>query len=145
MEMAGMSRLQALATAPGMVVFHLNFAVDEHGVPIMRGHIAAELTMACQRCLEDMAITIDRDIEVGFVFDDAHAAQASSRLEICTLKEDYVSLANLLEDELILALPVIAAHNDDKCARWQDDAGGPNEDDAGKENPFAVLRDLKPR
>ena len=144
MEMAGMSRLQALATAPGRVAFHLNFAVDEQGVPIMRGHITAELAMACQRCLENMAITVDRDIEVGFVFDDAQAAQASSRLEVCTLKEDYVNLANLLEDELILALPIIAAH-DDKCVRWQDDAGGPNEDDAGKENPFAVLRDLKPR
>lgn len=140
-----MGRLQELAKAPGAVEFQLNFMVDEYGTPTMRGHLHAELTMTCLRCLNEMSVVIDRDIEVGFVFDDAQAAQVSSRMEACTLNEDRAVLADLLEDELILALPIVALHTEDECAPIADNVNAPAEQEPEVENPFAVLRDLKPR
>ena len=56
-----------------------------------------------------------------------------------------IALADALEDELILSLPLVPAHDD--CAPWPvaDDENAQEAETPGRENPFQVLAALKGR
>jgi uncharacterized protein len=56
--------------------------------------------------------------------------------------DGFVDIDEVVEDELILALPLVAMHEDTACdENWQ--ASGSISDTTTKENPFAVLQQLK--
>ena len=56
--------------------------------------------------------------------------------------DGFVDIAEIVEDELILAIPLVAMHEDTACnENWQ--ASETISDSTVKENPFAVLQQLK--
>jgi uncharacterized protein len=55
-----------------------------------------------------------------------------------------VDLFQLLEDEVILSLPIVALHADEDCAvKAEHMSFGKIESEHERENPFAVLKELK--
>jgi uncharacterized protein len=108
-------------------------------------HLGAHtgLAMVCQRCLQPVTIPLDIDSSFRFVHDEAtaEALDADSEEDILVL-ERFLNARELIEDELLLALPVVALH--DVCPEPLpvviDEL--PDEED-GKPNPFAGLAALK--
>jgi uncharacterized protein len=100
--------------------------------------LTSNLTTFCQRCLEVM--TLNLNLNFHYRISDV----SSSHLEIDGTEDndDYdlqeasqtMSLTSLIEDELIMALPIAPAHGYD-CATVSSQSGE-------KPNPFAVLKDL---
>ena len=115
----------------------------EQSRPEIHGTANAEVKLVCQRCLEPVAVKVDVSIALGFVQDEAQIAQLPESLEPFMLEEEEVPLAELLEQELILALPIVAYH--DTCEPYP--YAGKEEAEAAvadeKPNPFAVLEQLK--
>lgn len=108
----------------------------------LSGQAQAELTMTCQRCLEPTLITLKVDISLAFVATEEQAENLSSEYEPCFQLEEEVVLAEVLEQELILALPIVAYH--DSCQ--QEAVNQPREEEPAapkRPNPFAVLEQLK--
>jgi len=110
-------------------------------------HLQAEtdLPMICQRCLAPASIPLDVDRSFRFVADEAtaEALDDESEEDLLSLSKDF-DLFELLEDELLMELPVVPMH--EVCpesvplASSDDDFEQANSE---KPNPFAALASLR--
>lgn len=147
LELKTMHRLaESLSDSGGTVNVELAFGIDAQGVAHVRGHLAARVRMVCQRCMQPVELPVTADIMIGFVTSDEQARQLGGEYEPCMVSDDSLILAELVEDELILALPIVALHDDASCepilARLQAESERVEHDHV-KPNPFAVLSVLK--
>lgn len=142
-----MTRLVSLlARDQGDVQANIEFGVDDERVRYMKGHIHATLEMACQRCTRPMSIVIDRDFNLGLVASEVEAERLHSGYEPLIVEAKTMALAEILEDEIILALPMIATHAEGACeAAVGGGEPAPGVEEQPRKNPFAVLADLKKR
>ncbi|HUW38957.1 MAG TPA: YceD family protein [Rhodocyclaceae bacterium] len=110
---------------------------NEAGKLYLRLMITGELRLRCQRCLEAMSFPLAIDSRVLLVPPGApwpdETLEDDSADAIDAL--DQQSVAELVEEELLLALPVAPRH--DACGL----PGGERND--GAASPFAVLAKLK--
>ncbi len=117
------------------------------GAPEIWLHVTAraEIQLECQRCLQPVATALTAERSFRFVADEATAAEidADSEDDVLVLTRA-LNLHELVEDELILALPLVPRH--DTCpqplAVPEDDAAPAAEE---RPNPFAALAALKRR
>jgi uncharacterized protein len=102
---------------------------------------STELALCCQRCLGPVATPVDVERDVQFVADEALAAEldADSEHDVLALQR-WMDLIELIEDELLLALPLVPRHEvcPEPLPKPVDDL-----DEAADENPFALLAALK--
>lgn len=113
--------------------------------PWLHLRAAVAIPLGCQRCLQpvDVPLTVDRWFR--FVADEATAeAQDDDCEEDVLALEPRPSLRDLVEDELLMAVPLVPMH--EVCPQLppqllRDDAGGSVTD--GRPNPFAALSGLK--
>ena len=142
-----MARLtELLADSQGDVTVDLQFGVDEQGVSYMRGHLSAQVALICQRCMEPVTVPLEAEVAVGFAVSDERARAMPESYEPCILTEENALLSELIEDELILALPIVAMHPNESCQPWlerQQEELSDAEEATEKKNPFAVLASLK--
>ncbi len=147
-SIAEMDRLHdSLLDSSGDVAVSLEFGIDAEGIRYMKGRLQTELTLQCQRCLQAMQTPIDARFALGLVRGNDAAEQLPSHYEPLLLEGDALFLRDIIEDELLLALPLVAMH--DKCIDVNAEADGAaqrNDNDRGeskKDNPFAALAALK--
>lgn len=145
-KLTDMARLSSnLSSATGnndMVTVNLQFGVDEQGITFLKGHLETKLTLSCQRCMEPFIYEIISSFVLGIVstLDEANALPEG--YEPALAKEGSLALRELIEDELILNLPIIPRHEPEDCkvklplkdSGWEQGKG---------ENPFHVLKSLK--
>ena len=111
-----------------------------------QGHADLE----CQRCLEPVRWPLDLERSFLFVADEeaAEALDAESEHDVLALPPR-LDLFQLLEDELLLALPLIAMHDGCPTALPHQPpdvpagAAGPAQEDPHPVHPFAALAALK--
>jgi uncharacterized protein len=128
------------------------------GTPQVWMHLKAETiaTVQCQRCLEAVDIPLALDRAFRFVADETTAATLDAELEDADVLVDDgpFDLLTLIEDELLLALPIVPMHdtcpesvNFDRGIALPDAAGeaAGNHNPAVSEHPFAALAALKRR
>lgn len=109
----------------------------------IHGSASATVKLVCQRCLDAADVPLKVQIALGFVQTEEQAKELPSSLEPFLLEEEEIPLASLLEQELILALPIVAYHSDCEPFPYQ---GGEDQAPSSveeKPNPFAVLEQLK--
>jgi uncharacterized protein len=130
-----MSRLKdLLADTRGTVKARFAFAKLESGRLGATVEVQATPRLVCQRCLQGFALPVSGDSEIEFAGSEAEASADSPR-EIYLMKDGTLSLRELAEEELLLALPAIASCNTpETCGK----APAPEE----RQRPFAVLQDL---
>jgi uncharacterized protein len=146
-KIVDMERLSAnLGVAPNndAVDVSLEFGVDEQGITFLKGHLKALLRLQCQRCLEPFIYEIISDFVLGIVntLDEANALP--DQYEPALAKEGSLALRELIEDEIILNLPIIPRHEPEECKVKLPLVDSGWEKGEGKgENPFQVLQSLK--
>lgn len=105
---------------------------------------SACLELECQRCLAPVASALRVEHPVRFVpgEDQAAALDAQSEYDVLALNR-WLDLRELVEDELLLALPLVPRH--DVCPRPLPLASEPvlPEEEVGRPSPFAVLQQFK--
>lgn len=144
-----MARLaESLQDTDGEVRVSLEFGTDSEGIRFMRGHIQAEVSLECQRCLETMRYPIDSEFSLGIVPDAGEAEALPSHYEPLLVGNEPLFLRDIIEDELLLALPIVAMHPPEDCSvsissDRQADETRTNAGATDKGNPFAVLAGLK--
>lgn len=137
-----------LADSAGEVELRLRARDEGGGQVVVQGEASAELALICQRCLQPMTRRVDACFRLAWVHNEREAAAVQSENCDPLLSLDgRVRLAELAEDELLLALPAVALHEVDHCAVELQPvvahADGPAE--PAKQNPFAVLGTLMQR
>ena len=141
--LASLTRLrECLADPEGEVRFNLEFFHDERHRACVRGVIEATLALQCQRCLEIMAWPVHADVSLTFVESIDEAERLPETLDPILVENGQIILRDLIEDELLLALPQVAMHPIGGCKSRVEEQ--PLVDDASVHaNPFAVLAELK--
>jgi uncharacterized protein len=138
-------RLQdLLADARGSV--HVRFAFAKVGAGRAGATVKVEATpqLVCQRCLQGFAFAAAGSSEVEFS-SALDGSVADSQREVFAMDEGRVSLRELAEEELLLALPVVAACSTPQtCGRAPTyEAGDEIRDTSGdRSRPFTALQDL---
>lgn len=150
-SLAGFERLaEALvAPGPGEPAARLHWSArgaevaEPGGAPQVWLHLHADATvpMVCQRCLKPCQHTLQFDRQFLFVPDEASAAGLDADVEhevLVSTRE--LDLHELLEDELLLDLPIVPRHDvcPDPLPMPVDDASEPS-----AEHPFAALASLR--
>lgn len=138
--------VEALASSDGVVKFELDFGRDSLGISYIDVRAEADMTLTCQRSLEPFILPVKVETRIGLIRLERDEAGLPPDCEPLLVAEDgRMNPADVIEDELLLALPLVPVNPD---SRIPDEVTGPDPDDevAGEgraENPFAVLRELK--
>ncbi|MBI3561396.1 MAG: DUF177 domain-containing protein [Gammaproteobacteria bacterium] len=134
-----------LADDQGEIRLALQFDIDELKVPCMTGRIEADLQLACQRCLEPYLYKVAHNLALAWVRSDLEIERLPTRYEPYLVEATPVMLNDVIEEELLLALPQVPLHPDQSCSS-KVVANAPQSTTAAVEsraNPFAVLANLK--
>lgn len=124
---------------------------SEHAVPGAtaqpRLHLTArlEVSLQCQRCLQPMTGLLQIERRFRFAADEAEAIKLDDETDddVLVSSRDF-DLHELLEDELILALPIVPRHQSCPEPLQVPGAADPTaEPGEVRPNPFAVLARLK--
>ena len=136
LPLSGFPRLRdMLASDEGEVAYQLRGVHDERGRPSLRLRVDGELQLRCQRCLGPLAFEVKADqllvLAATQAEIDADPGDVDAPDRVLAAKE--MSVADLVEDELILAVPYAPRH--DECAP------AAREGEGATARPFAGLRD----
>ncbi len=138
LAVAGLERLHdLLAEVSGEIRYRLQGLQGEHGQPQLRLTASGSLPLACQRCLGVIEFFVEADSLLELVPEGAEFSQD----ELEDDSRDFLPVAgalvvaDLVEDEILLALPVAPRH--EKCSL-------PGVSEAGERVlPFAGLASFK--
>ena len=134
---------EQLLGSEGVVELQLSFGSDDQGFTTITGSASTKVSLTCQRCMDKMMFDLSTDISLALVVDDDAVNELPDRYEpILVEKAGFMPLKSLVEDDLILALPIVAYHDSD-CGFVDEDATQEEEAEVSKPNPFSVLEVLK--
>ena len=141
-----LARLQGvLASENGRVEAVFAFGRDEENRYVVTVSVDAEVEVHCQRCLDSMQVAVQSENRLAIVGDDDMAKQLPSQLEPWVVEEEQANLWALVEDELILSIPIVSYHDSEQCKQLLDDYRRPPEEpEEVADSPFKVLEQLKP-
>ncbi len=124
------------------------FKRDEAGRYVLDLTVNMVVQVACQRCLEAMLLTVSSATRLGIVWTEEQAQALPSGAEPL-VTGDETNFWQVIEDELLLALPPFSYHAATDCAeqtgrvmRPEVDLPVIEEEDSGN-NPFSALMGLK--
>ena len=140
-EVKKLSRLcELLAVDDGEIALGFKFENSDFATPMISGEIKACLQVECQRCLQALETVLAFNFKLLVDADDDIVSESS--LDTVYSEDGDIDIFEVVEDEIILALPLVSMHEDDTCnAHWQ--ASDNSQTSAVRENPFSVLKDLK--
>jgi uncharacterized protein len=74
--------------------------------------LAGKATLQCQRCMQPMELPIESTTHVALIFAEADAAEVPEELEPVLARSGSISTGELVEEELLLALPIVPLHEE---------------------------------
>ncbi len=132
-----MRRVDGNLRVAGPTHAELRLAREADGRRLLRGHFESTLEARCQRCLEWMTLGLDGEIEVEVV----EAGNAPSLDDHVLAVDGKLDLIALIEDELLLACPMIPLHAARDCAGAAAGEAEPAPEEQ-RHKPFAALAEM---
>jgi DUF177 domain-containing protein len=125
-----------LASEAGEVTYRVQGTRDERGRPALRVKVEGTLQLRCQRCLEPLPfeVKVEDLLVLAATLSEIHAEPADAYAPDRIVAGKEMPVRELIEDELILALPYAPRH--EGCA-----PGAAAREERGN-SPFASLRGL---
>jgi len=145
-------RFNELGRSEGEAQVHLQFGKDDTGLKSVVGYVTAQRSLECPRCLQWVSKNIRADIDLRIVESDERAGELLSSVDPLVLDAEEISLSELIEDDLILSVPLRMCPEPDNCGRMEQieeiqaqlkSAEDEPDQHETKPNPFAVLAQLK--
>ena len=99
--------------------------------PSLHLRINSELPVICQRCLDEMLVKLDLKFDYLLSDSSVNAVDESDELDWLEINSE-MDVRELIEDELLLAMPIAPVHAT-SCTELSMQSGE-------KPNPFAVLK-----
>lgn len=117
------------------------FYLETDSLIKVTGKIGAKLRLVCERCLQPYELDIS--LEPLFYFDVSGTEPDEQDERDIIQVSDPVDLKSLVEDEILLALPMIPMHEPDQCeasdSGYQEPVSKQGSDES---HPFAQLAEL---
>lgn len=141
---------QELTATDGEARGHVRFS-HQSGQAVADLEVTAAPEVICQRCMQPMRWPVDVKSRVALVSDYDAAGKVPAEMEVFLVEGDSVSVRDLVDEEVMLALPHVARHDEDSdCAGRELTLPGQESDaedaaDAQVQKPFAQLGELLKR
>jgi len=135
----------AVVAVKAEVPVNVEFLKDAQGLTYFSGKMHSQVQLVCQRCNN----VFDHLVNAEFCFTPVQGSEHTDLLPDAyepVEVDDHgeVDLFQLIEDELILSLPIVALHSREDCAVKEEEMQfGKIESEPLRKNPFAVLKELK--
>lgn len=128
----------------GDVQVNVSFSRDQQKAVIMQLDLNTEVGMVCQRCLEEAALPCQGSFSYAVIWPGTDDSQLPKGYDVLEVGEEPLDLHALVEDELLLTLPIVPMHPIDEC-RPPVELEQPElaEDEVKRSNPFSILAQLK--
>jgi uncharacterized protein len=108
---ARLSRFAELASsAAGCVAIKLSFGRLQPNWLLIRLELGGQVELICQRCLEPMLLTYDTDTQFALIESKLAEERLPEGIEPLILDDDGFVQERLIEDELIVSLPLAPRH-----------------------------------
>lgn len=116
--LAKLSRLGAmLSDSSGSLQVELQATRDEEGQDWLHGEIRGRLPMTCQRGLHAFDWNCDVALSLCLVKTEAEEERRLKECEAYRVQDDVLPLRDLVEEEVLLALPVAPRCEDPDCLK----------------------------
>ncbi len=145
MPLQTLQRVADLLTLPDpedVVNFRIQFGHDGLGRVVADVMIETDAPLTCQRTLDRFLLPIKSQSRVGIVSSPDQASELPEDYEPLVCETDELEIARLVEEELILALPLVPM---DPSAPAPDQPAEASQNEAKEptHRPFEVLAKLK--
>lgn len=142
LPLTSMPRLRdSLASVDGEVRYAIEFGKDVFGISWLWLRADAGLPLVCQRTLDVYVQRVSIDQRMGLISREEQEASLPEGYEPLLVPDGRLVLADVVEDELILALPVVPL-KPGAPLEWSDEPAAAEVEEE-RPNPFAVLGALK--
>ena len=138
----------SLASLKGEVSGKLQFVTTEAGRRVILGSVTATVEVICQRCLEPLSLQLADAIQLALVESESQIDSLEAQWDPWMIDGPRIIIASLLEEQLMLCMPLVNYHPDDRCVealeyRRQGESRESNNGDRAAQSPFEVLKVLK--
>ncbi|WP_250460878.1 YceD family protein [Microbulbifer litoralis] len=142
---AELQRLSAaVESINGDIRADVEFARDLNGHLAASGKLSCNVHLQCQRCLQPVPEAVEAEFHWGVVWSEEQGRALPRDLDPVIQDGDELDLYQVLEDEILLNLPMVAYHEAECVPRDRFHSGGePEGEEEQRENPFKVLEQLK--
>ena len=126
----------------------LIFKREAEGRITISGQVSAEAEFTCQRCMAPTSVKLETEFSLAIVGSEEEATHLPDGLDpiICGTGQR-LNLNTLIEDELLLAIPIVVFHeNEQDCDASSDyfaAVSNPLAEETSSSNPFEILKKLK--
>ncbi|TFH26420.1 MAG: DUF177 domain-containing protein [Myxococcales bacterium] len=134
LDLADLPRLLELGCRQAWIRFAIRGDAARRGKPALHVEATGEVDLTCQRCLELVTVPIAVRTELELAASQAEIDLTDDDVDR-VLADPSMAVSELVEDEVILALPMVPTHA--QCPVRADDSGGE------RSSPFAALAALK--
>jgi uncharacterized protein len=142
---AGLERIaDLLFDESGVVIVELFFG-REGRLAKIEGQIKTVLQLKCQSCLQAVEWTVDSMVKLGIVSSLDQASRLPEDYEPLLVSGESMVLNDIIEDELLLSLPVYPKHQYSCFVANSNNKKNSSASDkkSPAENPFSILATLK--
>lgn len=118
LEVASFSRLNDIMfDKEGTVQLDLRLGRDMERFYYIQGRVEANLHLQCQRCMQKMNFPIDIMVSLSPVSTLEAAKNLPDRYEPLLVEEEKIELLSIIEDELLISLPMVPKHESENCTK----------------------------
>ena len=132
---------EALLSNDGYITAKLEFG-HSVGFACLKGRVSVQLLVECQRCLKPMETEATGSFKFALVNSEDEFELLPEEFEPYLLEGDEQSIIELIEDELLLCLPMVTAH-ENACSDYMNKQNRTIKADKEASHPFAALKALK--
>jgi len=142
-------RVQAkIAGAAGTVSGIAHFR-REAGFRVAELELHGEAELVCQRCMAPMVWPLDGESRVAIVAAESDADRVPQEFETAHAEDDRIRVGDLVEEELLLTLPLVPLHAELADCEIKEEAPEPVPEEEGPvqetQRPFERLGELLKR
>lgn len=145
LPLSAFARLQpSLVDTQGEVAFALEFGRGAYGGSCVTVRIETGLPLLCQRTLKRFLFAVSIHQRLGIIAREEDEAALPADYEALLATDGQVKPLEVIEDELIMALPLIAVDPESEGSAvqgWDQEGGGEGQ----QTSPFSVLKQWKSR
>jgi uncharacterized protein len=138
---------ELLFSDKGDVEAELSFDIGEQRILYVAGKIKANVENVCQRCLEAVPVSVNCELNLAIQWEDSDLDRLPSRFEPWIVAEGQADVYQIIEDEILLSLPIVSYHEEECIPHSLFSSGEADTQkviDAGPStNPFTALQGLK--
>ena len=135
--------VEALESSEGVVQVKLEFRKGKKHKVIIIGHVSTCVTLVCQNCLAAMEYELEASFQYLVVESESDLAEIAEGEDGIVCPDEKILLVAMIEDELIMSLPMVSRHGDHECQPMIEHKNDDCSIKPQTHRPFTGLAELK--